>query len=208
MFTKLLPFKPRATTTATATVIGTAPATATATARGHYRCYCYCYCRSYCLRSPGATATATAIALQVDSRTSASQKPAWLLAASTPETARGPSGRPTCTPLLGILRSPLTEGYRNKNEMTIGRNPAGGVEVGFLLGSTAVSDPVCVCVWCVCGGEIPAALCPPITSMVLPPSSSIAATTVPPVVLCMPPRSPPAPAMEGKEPPKPKTPKP
>lgn len=66
-------------------------------------------------------------------------QPEWLAAAGS---------RPDqlCCPLLGILRAPQLEGYRNKNEFTIGLDRQERPTVGFLLGSfvdgyTAVAEP-------------------------------------------------------------------
>jgi len=69
--------------------------------------------------------------------------PAWLEAARL---LRGVKGGSPCAPLLGILRSPVLEGYRNKAEMTVGLDQDEKAEVGYLLGNhvdgiTAVADP-------------------------------------------------------------------
>ncbi len=42
-------------------------------------------------------------------------------------------------PLLGVIRAPQIEGYRNKSEFTCGHDAKGDVCTGFLLGNMAVS---------------------------------------------------------------------
>ncbi|GAX84651.1 hypothetical protein CEUSTIGMA_g12072.t1 [Chlamydomonas eustigma] len=43
----------------------------------------------------------------------------------------------TSSSLLGMLKSPMISGYRNKSEMSIGIDAAGSIEVGFLMGASA-----------------------------------------------------------------------
>jgi tRNA (uracil-5-)-methyltransferase len=52
-----------------------------------------------------------------------------------------------CCDLVGIVRSPVTEGYRNKSEFTIGNDNAGNPTIGFNVGlfregSIAVGEPI------------------------------------------------------------------
>jgi hypothetical protein len=78
-------------------------------------------------------AALSAVTEEVQKRTNdkVAQRPAWLQDA----TSRTGGGRQkTCAPLLGVLRSPQLEGYRNKSEFTVGYDTAGEPNVGFLLG--------------------------------------------------------------------------
>jgi hypothetical protein len=66
-------------------------------------------------------------ALQLRARCNRTDEPAWL------------KGQALVCPLLGILRAPQIEGYRNKAEFTCGYSETGEPTVGFLLGSYSVS---------------------------------------------------------------------
>ncbi len=74
--------------------------------------------------------------LQVQGRLKAGKgaPPAWLQAAAP---GGGTLPRPAA-PVLGILRSPQLNGYRNKNEFTCGHDKQGLPTTGFLLGSYTV----------------------------------------------------------------------
>ncbi|KAG2483662.1 hypothetical protein HYH03_017465 [Edaphochlamys debaryana] len=77
----------------------------------------------------------------VERRTHADAKPTWI------QTSRALSRdtQPAC-PLLGVLRSPVIEAYRNKSEFTCGMDEQERPSVGFLRGSfidgiTCVGSP-------------------------------------------------------------------
>ncbi|GIL57709.1 hypothetical protein Vafri_12872 [Volvox africanus] len=93
-----------------------------------------------------------AITVEVDRRAYGSSKPEWVraaharlsgAAAAVPGSASSAS---LCCPLLGILRSPAIERYRNKSEFTAGLDEHEKPLVGFLRGSfqdgiTCVGNP-------------------------------------------------------------------
>eukprot|EP00798_Chlamydomonas_sp_ICE-L_P031144 gene31144-6284_t len=71
--------------------------------------------------------------------------PAWLKELTSSADPQSMSAAP-CAPLLGIIRSPVIEGYRNKSEFTMGFDINDKPALGFLMGSwtegiTAVADP-------------------------------------------------------------------
>ncbi|GLI67852.1 hypothetical protein VaNZ11_012143 [Volvox africanus] len=89
-----------------------------------------------------------AITVEVDRRAYGSSKPEWVRAAHA--RASGATGSASsaslCCPLLGILRSPVIERYRNKSEFTAGLDEHEKPLVGFLRGSfqdgiTCVGNP-------------------------------------------------------------------
>lgn len=86
------------------------------------------------------SAALEAITREVNKRSPPWAKPAWL-----PPAQAALAGRKAC-PLLGILRSPAIEAYRNKNEFTVGLDAQDKPAVGFLMGAfvdgiTCVADP-------------------------------------------------------------------
>ncbi|GLC36836.1 hypothetical protein PLESTB_000777400 [Pleodorina starrii] len=85
-----------------------------------------------------------AITSEVDRRTYGPNKPEWVRAAVSRANASaaaassspsGPAAAALCCPLLGILRSPAIERYRNKSEFTAGLDEREKPSVGFLRGA-------------------------------------------------------------------------